>query len=77
MMCSKGDSSSVSPSGSCRAIEVPQTVDCLQPVVNIIPLQVFFKFILHSAISFLLFVTYKFFMCLEIQLPILDLRQYL
>ena len=40
VMCSKGDASSVSPSGSCRVIEVPQVADCLQPVINIIPLQV-------------------------------------
>lgn len=39
VMCSKGDASSVCPSGSCRAIEVPQSEDCLQPVLNIIPLQ--------------------------------------
>jgi glucosamine--fructose-6-phosphate aminotransferase (isomerizing) len=40
IMCSKGDASAVSPSGSCRVIEVPQVADCLQPVINIIPLQV-------------------------------------
>ncbi|ONK62803.1 uncharacterized protein A4U43_C07F8300 [Asparagus officinalis] len=39
VMCSKGASSSVCPSEFCRAIEVPQVIDCLQPVVNIIPLQ--------------------------------------
>ncbi|XP_072996468.1 glutamine--fructose-6-phosphate aminotransferase [isomerizing] 1-like [Typha latifolia] len=39
VMCSKGDASSVCPSGSCRVIEVPQVADCLQPVINIIPLQ--------------------------------------
>ncbi|XP_010550839.1 PREDICTED: glutamine--fructose-6-phosphate aminotransferase [isomerizing] 2-like [Tarenaya hassleriana] len=39
VMCSKGDGASVCPSGSCRAIEVPQVEDCLQPVVNILPLQ--------------------------------------
>ncbi|XP_024009700.1 glutamine--fructose-6-phosphate aminotransferase [isomerizing] 2 isoform X1 [Eutrema salsugineum] len=39
VMCSKGDAASVSSSGSCRAIEVPQVEDCLQPVVNIVPLQ--------------------------------------
>lgn len=38
VMCSEGDLSSVS-SGSCRTIEVPQVIDCLQPVINIIPLQ--------------------------------------
>lgn len=40
VMCSKGDAASVSSSGSCRAIEVPQVEDCLQPVINIVPLQV-------------------------------------
>ncbi|XWS35545.1 hypothetical protein CRYUN_Cryun20dG0006200 [Craigia yunnanensis] len=39
MVCSKGDAASVCPGGSCRVIEVPQVEDCLQPVVNIIPLQ--------------------------------------
>ncbi|CAE6227487.1 unnamed protein product [Arabidopsis arenosa] len=33
------DAASVSSSGSCRAIEVPQVEDCLQPVLNIVPLQ--------------------------------------
>ncbi|KAL2927042.1 Glutamine--fructose-6-phosphate aminotransferase [isomerizing] 2 [Bienertia sinuspersici] len=39
VMCSKGDAASVGPGGSCRAIEVPLVQDCLQPVINIIPLQ--------------------------------------
>uniref|UniRef100_A0A0E0MJ98 glutamine--fructose-6-phosphate transaminase (isomerizing) n=1 Tax=Oryza punctata TaxID=4537 RepID=A0A0E0MJ98_ORYPU len=39
VMCSKGDASAVCPSGSCRVIEVPEVADCLQPVINIIPLQ--------------------------------------
>ncbi|KAM0941000.1 putative glutamine--fructose-6-phosphate transaminase (isomerizing) [Dioscorea sansibarensis] len=39
VMCSKGDAQSVCPGRSCRIIEVPQVADCLQPVVNIIPLQ--------------------------------------
>ncbi|KAI5326846.1 hypothetical protein PRUPE_6G362600 [Prunus persica] len=39
VMCSKGDAASVCPGGSCRVIEVPQLEDCLQPVVNIVPLQ--------------------------------------
>ncbi|XP_010922125.1 glutamine--fructose-6-phosphate aminotransferase [isomerizing] 1 [Elaeis guineensis] len=39
VMCSNGDVSSVCPSGSCRVIEVPQVADCLQPVINIVPLQ--------------------------------------
>lgn len=41
-MCSKGDAASVCPGGSCRVIEVPQVEDCLQPVINIVPLQVVF-----------------------------------
>ncbi|PUZ62834.1 hypothetical protein GQ55_3G018500 [Panicum hallii var. hallii] len=39
VMCSKGDASAVCPTGSCRVIEVPGVADCLQPVINIIPLQ--------------------------------------
>ncbi|XP_024189643.1 glutamine--fructose-6-phosphate aminotransferase [isomerizing] 2 [Rosa chinensis] len=41
VMCSKGDAASVCPAEweSCRVIEVPQLEDCLQPVVNIVPLQ--------------------------------------
>ncbi|XP_020977561.1 glutamine--fructose-6-phosphate aminotransferase [isomerizing] 2 [Arachis ipaensis] len=39
VMCSKGDASSVSPSETVRVIEVPQVVDCLQPVINVVPLQ--------------------------------------
>ncbi|XP_010532811.1 PREDICTED: glutamine--fructose-6-phosphate aminotransferase [isomerizing] 2-like [Tarenaya hassleriana] len=39
VICSKGDAASVCPSGSYRAIEVPRVEDCLQPVVNIVPLQ--------------------------------------
>lgn len=39
VMCSKGDVAAVCPGESCRVIEVPQVEDCLQPVVNIIPLQ--------------------------------------
>ncbi|KAH7672290.1 Glucosamine-fructose-6-phosphate aminotransferase isomerising protein [Dioscorea alata] len=39
VLCSKGDAQSVCPGRSCRIIEVPQVADCLQPVVNIIPLQ--------------------------------------
>ena len=40
VMCSKGDAASVTVGGSCRVIEVPQVEDCLQPVINIVPLQV-------------------------------------
>ncbi|CAN6443265.1 unnamed protein product [Victoria cruziana] len=39
VMCTKGDASVVCPGGSCRVIEVPEVEDCLQPVINIIPLQ--------------------------------------
>ncbi|OAY70299.1 Glutamine--fructose-6-phosphate aminotransferase (isomerizing) 2 [Ananas comosus] len=39
IMCSEGDTSNVCPNESCRFIEVPQVEDCLQPVINIIPLQ--------------------------------------
>ncbi|KAH9606657.1 hypothetical protein KSS87_001439 [Heliosperma pusillum] len=39
VMCSKGDVASVCPNGSCRVIEVPLVEDCLQPVINVIPLQ--------------------------------------
>ena len=40
VMCSKGDAASVTVGGSCRVVEVPQVEDCLQPVINIVPLQV-------------------------------------
>lgn len=39
VMCSKGDAASVCAGGSCRVVEVPQVEDCLQPVINIVPLQ--------------------------------------
>ncbi|XP_019431214.1 PREDICTED: glutamine--fructose-6-phosphate aminotransferase [isomerizing] 2-like isoform X1 [Lupinus angustifolius] len=39
VMCSKGDATSVCPGESCRSIEVPQVEDCLQPVINVVPLQ--------------------------------------
>ncbi|XP_020113839.1 glutamine--fructose-6-phosphate aminotransferase [isomerizing] 2 [Ananas comosus] len=39
VMCSEGDAPSVCTGDSCRVIEVPQVADCLQPVINIIPLQ--------------------------------------
>lgn len=42
VMCSKGEGPLVCSNGSCRVIEVPQVEDCLQPVVNIVPLQVSF-----------------------------------
>jgi glucosamine--fructose-6-phosphate aminotransferase (isomerizing) len=52
VMCSKGDASAVCPSGSCRVIEVPEVADCLQPVINIIPLQVCTLFELFNFIKF-------------------------
>ncbi|KAL3622552.1 Glutamine--fructose-6-phosphate aminotransferase [isomerizing] 2 [Castilleja foliolosa] len=39
VMCSEGDAASVCVGGSCRVIEVPRVEDCLQPVINIVPLQ--------------------------------------
>lgn len=42
VVCSKGDAASVCPGKSCRTIEVPQVEDCLQPVINVVPLQVSF-----------------------------------
>lgn len=38
VMCTEGDATAVY-GPSCRVIEVPLVVDCLQPVVNIVPLQ--------------------------------------
>ncbi|GAA0142227.1 transaminase [Lithospermum erythrorhizon] len=39
VMCTEGDVASVSVGGSCRVVEVPRVEDCLQPVINIVPLQ--------------------------------------
>ncbi|KAK7295201.1 hypothetical protein RJT34_18106 [Clitoria ternatea] len=39
VMCSKGDAATVCPNEYCRVIEVPEDVDCLQPVINVVPLQ--------------------------------------
>ncbi|KAE9617755.1 putative glutamine--fructose-6-phosphate transaminase (isomerizing) [Lupinus albus] len=39
VLCSKGDAASVCAGESCRLIEVPQVEDCLQPVINVVPLQ--------------------------------------
>ncbi|KAL5058647.1 hypothetical protein RYX36_030251 [Vicia faba] len=39
VLCSEGDAASVCPGKSCRTIEVPQVEDCLQPVINVVPLQ--------------------------------------
>lgn len=49
MMCSKGDADLVRSGGSSRVIEVPHVEDCLQPVVNIVPLQVHYVQILPAA----------------------------
>ncbi|KAK3416070.1 hypothetical protein EUGRSUZ_H01633 [Eucalyptus grandis] len=40
VMCPRGDAAAMSLGVACRVIEVPQAEDCLQPVVNIVPLQV-------------------------------------
>ncbi|KAI4364609.1 hypothetical protein MLD38_020677 [Melastoma candidum] len=39
VMCSEGDAAAACPGSSCRVIEVPRVEDCLQPVVNVVPLQ--------------------------------------
>lgn len=39
VMCTEGNAASMCPDGTCRVIEVPQVEDCLQPIINIIPLQ--------------------------------------
>ncbi|CAM6085156.1 unnamed protein product [Calypogeia fissa] len=39
VMCSQGDALSMCPNGASRVIEVPQLQDCLQPIINIVPLQ--------------------------------------
>ncbi|GAA0148271.1 transaminase [Lithospermum erythrorhizon] len=39
VMCTEGDAESVSVGGTCRVVEVPRVEDCLQPVINIVPLQ--------------------------------------
>lgn len=39
VMCSRGDAADVSVGSSTRVIEVPHVQDCLQPVINIVPLQ--------------------------------------
>lgn len=53
MMCSEGDAASVCVAGSCRVIEVPKVEDCLQPVINIVPLQVIGYLPLHSSLKVL------------------------
>lgn len=43
VVCNRGDRDleelCASPDGRCSLIRVPQVVDCLQPIVNIVPLQ--------------------------------------
>ncbi|OAE34900.1 hypothetical protein AXG93_1587s1310 [Marchantia polymorpha subsp. ruderalis] len=39
VICSKGDAATVCPNGASHVIEVPQLQDCIQPIINIIPLQ--------------------------------------
>ena len=42
VMCSEGDDEMLSQySETCRIISVPTTVDCLQGIINIVPLQLF------------------------------------
>lgn len=59
VMCSKGDAASVSLGGACRVIEVPQVEDCLQPVVNIVPLQVLQNSSINIIIIILFLRAYK------------------
>lgn len=47
MMCSEGDAASVCLGGTSRVIEVPRVEDCLQPVINIVPLQVMLLFLIY------------------------------
>ncbi|KAH7278863.1 hypothetical protein KP509_38G060100 [Ceratopteris richardii] len=39
VMCTEGDAEFMCPDGTCRFIEVPKVQDCLQPIINIVPLQ--------------------------------------
>ncbi|KAL3699380.1 hypothetical protein R1sor_017402 [Riccia sorocarpa] len=39
VMCAKGDAAIMCPNGASYVIEVPHIQDCLQPIINIIPLQ--------------------------------------
>lgn len=73
MMCSKGDAAAVCPGESCRAIEVPQVEDCLQPVVNIIPLQVCFLQV-FSIFTFYLFLQSEIRVCRLISTDVIDLN---
>ncbi|KAH7278866.1 hypothetical protein KP509_38G060400 [Ceratopteris richardii] len=38
-MCTEGDAEFMCPDRTCRIIEVPKVQDCLQPIINIVPLQ--------------------------------------
>lgn len=40
VMCCKGDRSLTCPNSNYPVIEVPRVQDCLQPIINIVPLQV-------------------------------------
>lgn len=40
VMCSKEDAASMNVGKYVRVIKVPHVEDCLQPVINIVPLQV-------------------------------------
>lgn len=53
-MCSKGDAASVCPGDSCRVIEVPIVEDCLQPVINVVLLQVYLHQILDLSVFHIL-----------------------
>ncbi|KAH7278868.1 hypothetical protein KP509_38G060600 [Ceratopteris richardii] len=39
VMCTEGDAEFMCPDRTCRIIEVPKVQDCLQPIINIVPLQ--------------------------------------
>ncbi|CAI5463322.1 unnamed protein product [Closterium sp. Yama58-4] len=39
VICSEGDADLMCPNGAAKIIEVPHVEDCLQPIINIIPLQ--------------------------------------
>ncbi|KAH6555817.1 hypothetical protein KP509_1Z225800 [Ceratopteris richardii] len=39
VMCTEGDAEFMCPDRTCRIIEVPKVHDCLQPIINIVPLQ--------------------------------------
>ena len=39
VICGQGEAATVCPNGGARVIEVPQVVDCLQPIINIVPFQ--------------------------------------